>query len=156
MYNVQVLFPTDSPPVSPPPTGQRSAAACSNSCISTIPKQHMADSTEMEEMVEGAEMGHATSRRIRAPQGEGLSSLMAALTSSKAVTSISEVHSRPHMATNSSLNSSSCNSVSYRSLNGSLSCCQVGIREHRPKAVAFTKTKTFLLLIHFCFSLLVC
>lgn len=138
MFISQLLFPTDSPPVSPPPTSQCSSAARSTSCVSTIPKQHIADSTEAEDAEEAAAMGRSTNRRIRAPKGEGLSSLMAALTSSKSVTSTSEVHSLPRLATNSSLNSeSSCSSVSYRTLSASSTCCQVGTRG---AATAYIKT----------------
>lgn len=74
-------------------------------------------------------MGRSTTRRIRAPKGDGLSSLMAALTSSISVASTSEVHSLPRLPTNSSLNLEfSCNSVSYRTLSTSSTCCQVGAR----------------------------
>lgn len=98
----------------------------SASCASTLPQKHTVEKTEAEEKVEATGAGRSTSRRIRAPRGEGLSSLMAALTSTKPVASSSEVHSLPRMATNSSLNSeASCNSVSYRTLSASSSCCQV-------------------------------
>lgn len=75
--------------------------------------------------------GWSTIRRIRAPRGEGMSSLMASLTSSSPVNSCSyssEVHSLPRLATTSSLNSgASCNSVSYRTLSTSSSCSQVSL-----------------------------
>ncbi|KAK2857164.1 hypothetical protein Q5P01_005899 [Channa striata] len=91
------------------------------------------------EVVEGGGIrteGQSSVRRIRAPRGEGISRLMASLTSSPRVDSCqnpsssvsspsSEVCSLPRLATNSSLNSeASCNSASYRMLSASSSCCQ--------------------------------
>ncbi|XP_054631741.1 NHS-like protein 1 isoform X2 [Dunckerocampus dactyliophorus] len=69
-------------------------------------------------------------RKIRAPKGQGISSLMASLTlphphSYHDLTPSSEVHSLPCMATSSSLDSeASYNSVSYRPLSASSSCSQ--------------------------------
>ncbi|KAJ4921986.1 hypothetical protein JOQ06_002019 [Pogonophryne albipinna] len=60
-------------------------------------------------------------RRIRAPRGRGMSSLMASLTSSPT----SEVYSFPRQETTSSLNSeASGTSASCRTISASLSCCQ--------------------------------
>lgn len=73
------------------------------------------------------EEGQSSVRRIRAPRGEGLSSLMASLTAPSCHNNFSSgVHKLPRLATNSSLNSeASCNSTSYRTLSTSSSCCQV-------------------------------
>ncbi|KAL3045453.1 hypothetical protein OYC64_013679 [Pagothenia borchgrevinki] len=61
------------------------------------------------------------SRRIRAPRGRGMSSLMASLTSSPT----SEVYSLPRQETTSSLNSeASGTSASCRTISASSSCCQ--------------------------------
>lgn len=71
----------------------------------------------------------ATNRKIRAPRGMGMSSLMAALTSSPRTgnsSSSSDVRGLPRLETTSSLSSeSSCHSASYRTLSASSSCCQV-------------------------------
>ncbi|XP_029695437.1 NHS-like protein 1 [Takifugu rubripes] len=70
------------------------------------------------------ELGFLTTRRIRAPRGEGMSSLMASLTSPTPVNT-GQVRSLPRLATNSSLDSeASCNSISYRALSASSSCSQ--------------------------------
>lgn len=74
------------------------------------------------------ELGLLTTRRIRAPRGEGMSSLMASLTSPTPVNS-GQVHSLPRLGTHSSLDSeASYNSVSYRALSVSSSCFQVSFK----------------------------
>lgn len=92
------------------------------------------------------EEGRSSARRIRAPRGDGMSSLMASLTSSPPVhpcrdpSTSSAVHSLPRLATNSSLNSeTSCNSASYRTLSASSSCCQVSLGEIIRSSVTETK-----------------
>lgn len=88
----------------------------------------------------------SSARRIRAPRGRGLSSLMASLTSAPPVdschdfessSSSSEVHSLPSLVTNSSLNSE----ASYRTLSASSSCCQVSEGELMVTSISVTKTK---------------
>lgn len=73
------------------------------------------------------ELGLSTARRIRAPRGEGMSSLMASLTSPTPGGS-GQVHSLPRLTSHSSLDSeASCNSISYRLLSASSSCSQVSL-----------------------------
>lgn len=68
------------------------------------------------------ELGLSTTRRIRAPRGGGMSSLMASLTSP------TPGRSGPVHRSNSSLDSeASCNSVSFRLLSASSSCSQVSL-----------------------------
>ncbi|KAK9518762.1 hypothetical protein VZT92_022753, partial [Zoarces viviparus] len=97
-----------------------------SSCCSSAHQQK--GRTEEEEMGE-LRVEESSARRIRAPRGRGLSSLMASLTSAPPVdschdfessSSSSEVHSLPSLVTNSSLNSE----ASYRTLSASCSCCQ--------------------------------
>lgn len=84
---------------------------------------------EVKEEGDAVKSGRTTIRKIRAPRGEGMSSLMASLTSSKQVNSC-QVHSLPRLATNSSLSSeASCKSISYRTLSASSFCCQVSLRK---------------------------
>ncbi|XP_042372920.1 NHS-like protein 1, partial [Plectropomus leopardus] len=118
----------DSPLASPVLPGQFSTVGrtASSSCKSAHQQK---DKEEEVQRGEVREEGRATTRRIRAPRGRGMSSLMASLTSSQPVDSCqdlsSEVHSLPRLATNSSLNSeASCSSTSYRTLSASSSCCQ--------------------------------
>ncbi|XP_075951273.1 uncharacterized protein LOC142953088 [Anarhichas minor] len=99
----------------------------SSSCSSAHQQKGGAEEEEMGEL--RVEEVHSSARRIRAPRGRGLSSLMASLTSAPPVdschdlessSSSSEVHSLPSLVTNSSLNSE----ASYRTLGASSSCCQ--------------------------------
>lgn len=74
------------------------------------------------------ELGLSATRRIRAPRGEGMSSLMASLTS-PTLGGSGQDHSLPRLTSNSSLDSeASCNSISYRLLSASSSCSQVSLR----------------------------
>lgn len=106
------------------------------------------EEVEEQEKGEVREEAPSSSRRIRAPRGEGMSSLMASLTSSPLVSpchdrSSSEVHSLPRLATNSSLNSEvSCNSASYGTLSASSSCCQVSLGEINVAGSSVTRTKS--------------
>ncbi|GLD74315.1 NHS-like protein 1, partial [Lates japonicus] len=100
--------------------------AASSSCTSPRQQKNMEEA-----MGEIRKEGLSSIRRIRAPRGEGMSSLMASLTSSQRVDTTSccspssEVHSLPQLATSSSLNSeASCNSASYQTLSASSSRCQ--------------------------------
>ncbi|XP_077399373.1 uncharacterized protein nhsl1a isoform X2 [Vanacampus margaritifer] len=80
---------------------------------------------EEEEMV--IKKRESLARKIRAPTGQGLASLMMSLTSPRvdSLSRSSDVRSLPRMATSSSLDSdASCNSVSYRTLSASSSCSQ--------------------------------
>lgn len=111
------------------------------SCTSARRQKNTGEETDVKKKGEAREIEQSTARRIRAPRGEGMSSLMASLTSSPPVntchdhstsccSSSSEVHSLPRLATSSSLNSeASCNSISYRTLSASSSCCQVSLGE---------------------------
>lgn len=126
------------------------------------PPAHQQNSTGQEvkekERGEVRQEGQSSVRRIRAPRGEGMSSLMASLTSSPPVkpchdhaisccSSPSEIHSLPRPGTNSSLNSeASCNSASYRTLSASSSCCQVSSGEIVVTSSSVTKTKSKTLL----------
>lgn len=105
---------------------------------------HQQRNVEVEQREEMRKEGQLTTRRIRAPKGEGMSSLMASLTSSPRIGSHStsccspslEINTLPRPASTSSLNSeASCNSVSYRTLSASSSCYQVSLGE-----VSFSKT----------------
>lgn len=131
-----LLFP-DSPLVSLVLPGQFSTVGPpASSCTSA--HQQMTPGEEVDEKERGEVRREVQSsvRKIRAPKGEGMSSLMASLTSSAPVdsghdhstsccSSSSEVHSLPRDATNSSLNSE----ASYRTLSASSSCCQVSLGE---------------------------
>lgn len=112
----------DSPPASLVRPTQSSTVGRPASCT----PDHQQNNTGMEK---GGvrEEGQSSARRIRAPRGEGLSSLMASLTAPSCHNHFSSgVHKLPRLATNSSLNSeASCNSTSYRTLSTSSSCCQV-------------------------------
>ncbi|KAI3366184.1 hypothetical protein L3Q82_010015, partial [Scortum barcoo] len=126
----------DSPLVSLVLPGQFSTVGRSSSSASAHQQKSTGEEVEEKKRVEVREEVQPSARRIRAPRGEGMSSLMASLTSSKPVNSChdfstsccsssSEVHSLPRLGTNSSLNSEvSCNSASYRTLSASSSCCQ--------------------------------
>ena len=124
---IQSSVSPDSPSASPVLPGQFSTVGRPASCASAHQQRNMGE--EVKEKGEVREEGQPSARRIRAPRGEGISSLMASLTSSSPISpchSTSEVHSLPRLATNSSLNSeASCNSASYRTLSASSSCCQV-------------------------------
>lgn len=127
----------DAPSVSSVLPGQFSTVGRPASCI----PQQRKEETEVDHKGEVREVGRSTLRRIRAPRGAGMSSLMASLTSSPPANSChdhstscctysSEVHSLPRLATTSSLNSeASCNSISYRTLSASSSCSQVSLGE---------------------------
>lgn len=126
------LLSTDLDPlVSSVLPGQFSTSGRPASCTPILQQQNAAEEMEMEVKEKGDDVksGCTTIRKIRAPRGEGMSSLMASLTSSKQVNSC-QVHSLPRLATNSSLSSEgSCNSISYRTLSASPSCCQVSLRK---------------------------
>lgn len=97
------------------------------------------------------ELGFLTTRRIRAPRGEGMSSLMASLTSPTPVNA-GQVHSLPRLATNSSLDSeASCNSIAYKALSASSSCSQVSLKLMQEKVSFGWKSNSSFLL--FCFPL---
>lgn len=91
---------------------------------------HTRNTMDKEETNSKDQRNHlSTGRRIRAPKGEGMSSLMASLTS-RCVSSSSDISQLPRLDTTSSLNSdTSCNSsTSYHTLSASSSsccCCQV-------------------------------
>uniref|UniRef100_A0A1A8SA96 RING-type E3 ubiquitin transferase n=1 Tax=Nothobranchius rachovii TaxID=451742 RepID=A0A1A8SA96_9TELE len=113
-------------PVSVVLPGQFSTVGRSTSlsCTSSQESQNKQEDTEdRANLLKEAQM---SVRKIRAPRGEGLSSLMASLTSSPRINkhpvSSSEVYSLPRLATNSSLSTEvSYNSASYRTLSTSSS-----------------------------------
>ncbi|KAM9830648.1 uncharacterized protein nhsl1a isoform 1-T1 [Syngnathus typhle] len=79
---------------------------------------------QLEEEESVMKKGESLMRKIRAPRGEGISSLMTSLTSPR-FSCPSDVQSLPRMINSSSLDSdASYNSVSYRTLSGSSSCSQ--------------------------------
>ncbi|XP_029941980.1 NHS-like protein 1 isoform X2 [Salarias fasciatus] len=89
----------------------------STSCAST----RRQTSTE-EEKPGSRKKGQSLSRKIRAPRGEGMSSLMASLTSSPRADHQYASSSLPRLATNSSLNSEVSCQNTYRTLSASSSC----------------------------------
>lgn len=149
------LLSADVPAVSSVLPGQFSTVGRPASCTPALRQKDPEEDTDVKKGGEVKEVGWSTARRIRAPRGEGISSLMASLTSSTPVNCChdnghsptcgpSQVHSLPRLATNSSLNSvTGCNSVSYRTLSASSSCCQVSLGEvvYAMKTVTETKQK---------------
>ncbi|TKS66682.1 NHS-like protein 1 [Collichthys lucidus] len=114
----------DSPLVSLVLPGQFSPVGRPASCTSSNQLKKTGEDMAAKEKRGVREEGQSSARRIRAPRGEGMSSLMASLTSCSPGGSL-EVHNLPRLATNSSLNSeASCNSSPYRTLSASSSCCQ--------------------------------
>ncbi|TKS66673.1 Nance-Horan syndrome protein [Collichthys lucidus] len=114
----------DSPSVSLVLPGQFSTVGRPASCTSSNQLKKTGEDMAAKEKRGVREEGQSSARRIRAPRGEGMSSLMASLTSCSPGGSL-EVHNLPRLATNSSLNSeASCNSPPYRTLSASSSCCQ--------------------------------
>lgn len=115
----------DSPLVSLVLPGQFSTVGRPASCTSSNQLKKTGEDMAAKEKRGVREEGQSSARRIRAPRGEGMSSLMASLTSCSPDGSL-EVHNLPRLATNSSLNSeASCDSPPYRTLSASSSCCQV-------------------------------
>ncbi|XP_026218215.1 NHS-like protein 1 isoform X3 [Anabas testudineus] len=107
-----------------------------SSCTSTDQQKTMWEELEERERAEIRKEDQSSVRRIRAPEGEGMTGLMASPTRSAYVESCqehsssccsppSEARSLPRLVTNSSLNSeASCNSTPYRTLSASSSSCQ--------------------------------
>lgn len=123
------LLADHDPLVSSVLPGQFSTSGRPASCAPILQQQNPSEEMEVKEKGDAVKSGCTIIRKIRAPRGEGMSSLMASLTSSKQVNSC-QVHSLPRLATNSSLSSeASCNSISYRTLSASSSCCQVSLRK---------------------------
>lgn len=129
------VIPKPSAPVNLP--GQYSTVGRLPSSSSSSHQQKSMEEV-MEESERGRKEGPSTSRRIRAPKGEVMSSLMASLTSSPNVgkqpnschSSSSEIDSLPRIPTNSSLSSEvSFNSTTYRTLSASSSYSQVSPRK---------------------------
>ncbi|MEQ2187171.1 hypothetical protein GOODEAATRI_001851 [Goodea atripinnis] len=120
------------PSVSVDLPGQYSTVGRPSSLICPSSHQQKSREVDLEESEDNRKDEQFISRRIRAPKGDGMSSLMASLTSSPNVgtqpvscsSSSSEIHSLPRMPTNSSLSSEvSFNSTTYRTLSASSSSC---------------------------------
>ncbi|XP_013879779.1 NHS-like protein 1 isoform X2 [Austrofundulus limnaeus] len=128
--------------------GQFSTVGRPASSCCTSSDQQMNSKVDDEEIEKIKKEGLLFTRRIRAPKGEGMSSLMASLTTSPHVnkhpischSSSSDIHSLPHLATNFSP-SSEVSSVSASSSNSQLQDLQDFPNNFLPSLPFDTRTR---------------